>query len=299
MTTSCRDCDVIPKKPDAGAVVIENGQRVQIMHNGLRVMADEYYGAWMTEIICRLHGHHEPQEELVFNAILEQLPEQASMIEVGGFWSYYSLWFLQEHTARRAIVIESDPNYLETGRRNAALNRAKVDFVLAFVGPADRRSVAFGTESAGVIQLPMINLASFIDRHGIDPLDILHCDAQGAEIEVIRSCEQHLRNGRIRFLVLSTHSDAITGDPLTHQRCLDEIQTLGGQMLAEHDVHESFSGDGLIAAHFGAELIAWPKLAMSYNRYSSSLFRSPAYDLSLARVEVARLKEELAKQRMK
>jgi FkbM family methyltransferase len=245
----------------------------------------------MTEVITTLRGHHEPQEELVFDAILRHVPEQAVMIEVGGFWAYYSLWFTRGHPLRSALLIEPDPNHLAVGRRNAALNPGKLEFLPGFVGAADRAEVPFQTESAGIHKLPMINVATLIEQRGFDPLDILHCDAQGGEIDVLKSCETHLRDGRIHFLVLSTHAEAISGDALIHQRCLDAVLTLGGQILAEHDVHESFSGDGLIAAYFGREPIEWRPLALSYNRYSTSLFRNPVYDLSLARVELDRLKQ--------
>jgi hypothetical protein len=50
----------------------------------------------MTGIIERLGEHHEPQEE------------------VGGFWSYYSLWFKSQHgDKRQAYVVEPDPNHIE------------------------------------------------------------------------------------------------------------------------------------------------------------------------------------------
>lgn len=49
MTVRCRDCEAIPKVPEAGHVLMENDTRVQVMHNGLRVVADGYYGAWTTE----------------------------------------------------------------------------------------------------------------------------------------------------------------------------------------------------------------------------------------------------------
>lgn len=42
------------------------------------------------------------------------------MIEIGGFWAYYSLWFLKDAPERRAIVIEPDPAHLDIGRQNAA-----------------------------------------------------------------------------------------------------------------------------------------------------------------------------------
>ena len=46
MATRCHDCDPVPKVLDAGMVLDDDGdgRRVQIMHNGLRVVADGYYG---------------------------------------------------------------------------------------------------------------------------------------------------------------------------------------------------------------------------------------------------------------
>lgn len=280
MTTGCRDCDHIPKVAGAGTVVEENGQRVQIMHNGVRVIAGGYDGDWMTEIITRLRGHHEPQEELVFHEILKTLPEQATMIELGGYWSYYTLWFL--HAApqhRRAIVVEPDPRYLDVGRRNAALNRRDVDFIQAAVGETAADRIEFPSQSSGPVLIPQVSVAGLMESRDIQCLDILHCDTQGAETAVIKSCARLFQEHRIRFAVFSTHEMEFTGDPLTHQRCLAMIRAYGGHILAEHEVHESYSGDGLIAAYFGSAPISWPALNMSYNRYSNSLFRNPIYDL--------------------
>jgi len=73
MTAACRDSAAIPKVPDAGGIIVEDGQRVQIMHNGVKVVAGGYYGDWTEEIIRRLRGHHEPQEELVFHELLRHI----------------------------------------------------------------------------------------------------------------------------------------------------------------------------------------------------------------------------------
>src|SRR3954469_16892907 len=63
MAASCRDADPIPKVRGAGRVVsLPDGRQVQVMHNGVRVVVDGYYGAWMTRLIERCSGHHEPQE---------------------------------------------------------------------------------------------------------------------------------------------------------------------------------------------------------------------------------------------
>lgn len=292
LTVSCRDSDPIPKVANAGSVVQESGRRVQVMHNGVRVKAGGYYGDWMTEIIQRLQGHHEPQEELVFHEILKHVPPRAAMLELGGFWSYYSLWFLNEAPdVRRSIVVEPDPQNLDVGRTNASINNRQIEFVQACVGEISAELQPFEAEAAGRILVPQICVQDLLEARGIEHLDILHCDTQGAETAVIRSCETLLQERRIGFVVVSTHAHQITGDPLTHQRCLGMLQDFGGRILAEHDVHESFSGDGLIAAYFGTEPINWPELNLSYNRYSTSLFPNPLYTLEEARTRISALEE--------
>ncbi len=283
MTASCTDCDCMPKVPDAGSVrLLPDGGRVQVMHNGLLIKADAYCGEWMTELISKLKGHHEPQEEIVFDRVLGLLAPDATMLEAGAWWSYYTLWFLKQHPrSRKAFAIEPDPRNIETGRTNARLNGLDPVFLQAWLGSPtpDALATAPAIEVATVPQL--------MERFGISTLDMLHCDGQGVELDVLESCEELFRKGRIRFIVFSTHAMQICGDPLMHQRCLRYISNLGGQILAEHDVHESYSGDGLIAAYFGREPVQWDAPKISYNRYSTSLFRNPAYDLSLCKNELA------------
>jgi len=63
----CRDADEIPKVQDAGMIFCStNGEAIQLMHNGVQVIADVYYGHLNSEIVKKLRGHHEPQQERVF-----------------------------------------------------------------------------------------------------------------------------------------------------------------------------------------------------------------------------------------
>lgn len=71
---------------------------------------------------------------------------------------------------------------------------------------------------------------------------------RGAETATLLGCAGALAARRIRFLVLSTHHHSISGDPLTHQRCLRILLDAGARLVAEHSVAESCSGDGLIGA---------------------------------------------------
>jgi hypothetical protein len=62
-TISADDVDGIPKQPGAGEVFEKDGEQYQLMHNGVKVILHGYCGAWMTDVIHGLRGHHEPQEE--------------------------------------------------------------------------------------------------------------------------------------------------------------------------------------------------------------------------------------------
>lgn len=284
----CRDADVLPKVPQAGAVVRQpDGTDVQIMFNGIKVRAGGYYGTWMQDLITRCQGHHEPQEEVLFAEVLKHLPAEATMLELGGFWSFYSIWFLTQDTARRSIVVEADPAHLAVGQHNAELNGCAPTFVSGFIGRDAAPPSPFQTEESGTVLLPRLSVPQLMEEYGIEHLDLLHCDAQGVELAVLESIAGLAGAGRLGWVVVSTHTHHISGDALTHQRCLAVLQAAGATILAEHDVQESFSGDGLIVAKFGLVPAAWRTPALSHSRYSESLFRNPLYDLAAAQAAPA------------
>lgn len=278
MTVSCRDSDTIPKVADAGQIREEGGSRVQIMHNGLKVAAGGYHGDWMAQVIRGLRGHHEPQEELVYYHLLRYVRHGALMVELASFWAYYTLWFLREIPDSTAICIEPDPANIEVGKRNALLNSVtqRIRFVEAWVGGEERASHRALCESTGSPRdLPCLNMDSLLRMVELRTIELLHVDAQGAELPFLRSLETAVQEQRIRFLVTSTHHSSISGSPTTHEDCLRELERLGAVILTEHSIQESFSGDGLIAASFLAcdRRIRIPEI--SRNRAASSMFPTP------------------------
>jgi FkbM family methyltransferase len=282
MATRCRDSDAVPKVAGAGTVQLtKQGQRIQLMHNGIRVVADNYYGPWMTRLIELCRGHHEPQEERIFHEVVSRLADAGTMIELGGYWGFYSIWFLRTGAERRALLVEPDPAHIAVGQANLALNQVEAKFVRGFLGATSGATQPFSTEESGVLDLPCLDVPTLMASHDIDRLTILHCDIQGAEFAMLQQSAQLLREKRVDWVFVSTHHHAISGDPLTHQRCLALLRALGAHIEAEHDVQESFSGDGLICARFCAEPAGWQRVVLSRNRSSESLFRHPLYDLAL------------------
>src|SRR5262249_374651 len=154
-----------------------------------RVLAHGYYGEWMTRLIELCQGCHEPQEERVFLEVMGRLPAEATMIELGGFWAFYSLWFLSSGKQRRAIVVEPDPKHLRVGQLNARLNKLTPIFVHGFAGSTPSGPMPFQTEESGEILVQRLSVPLLMEVQEIERLSVLHCDIQGAEFEVLCSCK--------------------------------------------------------------------------------------------------------------
>ena len=296
LAVSCRDADRLPRVADAG-VVRDDG--VQVMHNGVLVEAGGYQGEWMTEIIRQLRGVHEPQEELAFSVVLSRLAgagvRAPVVVELGCWWAYYSLWALAElGPDARAFMIEPDPAYLEVGRRNFALNGRRGEFLQAAAGHSPTPPQPFLCESDGSEHpVPTEGLASLMGRWGLDRIDLLLVDIQGAEVPLFDGARDLLASGAVRFLVVSTHHHRISGDPLTHQRCVMLLQELGGHVICEHTVAESFTGDGLLVVSFDPadrDL----SVVVSRCRVGDSLFGDPLWDLATAYDEASAMRAQLA-----
>jgi FkbM family methyltransferase len=288
LTTAVRDTDVIPKVPNAGEVERVGDRPVQVMHNGLLIDEACYGGPFMTDIIKSLRGHHEPQEELVFHRLLERLAQTPgdrppAMAELGAYWAYYSMWFQRALPGATTIMIEPDPHNLEVGKRNFALNGLDGVFHQAAVGATKGERMWITCESDGrARQVPLVTLDGLIADNGLERIDLVLCDTQGAELHVLAAARDALRDRRIRFLVLSTHHQIFSGDALTHQRCLAFLQDEGAHIIAEHSISESCSGDGLIAASMDPadrDLT----VDVSHVRARDSLFGEPEFEVDRAR----------------
>ena len=273
MTASCIDSAMIPKVPNAGQVIDFDGERVQIMHEGTKVIADGYYGYWITDIIKKLKGHHEPQEEQAFHHILKHTSPGSLMVELGCFWAYYTNWFLGAVTDGKAICIEPDLNNLNCGKRNVALNNRNAHFIQAYIGKQYQHKRFYNLwHKSGVQSIPYLDFSDILIESKGCYIEIVHMDIQGAELFFIESMAGFNATQHVRFIFVSTHHKSISGSPNTHQECINKLVDLGAFILAEHSVEESFSGDGLIVASFNEKdkSIVLPK--MTKNSPENSLF---------------------------
>jgi FkbM family methyltransferase len=284
MTMACKDADYLPRVKDAGESRSENGIDVQVMHNGLIVKKNGYQGKWQAEIIKKLRGVHEPQEEKVFFEVLKRINNATAMIELGSWWSYYSMWFLKDNPKARVICGEPDPINIELGKANMKLNDFELNKHAVFYSIASGfetgKKISFKTEAGKSIIVPIKSVDSIIADEKLNMVDILHFDIQGAELDTLHGAKASIKAGKIRFVFISTHHYSISEDPIIHQRCVDFIKSNGGNIVANHGILESCSGDGLIVASFDSRDKDFT-VDVTLQPTEDSLFRPYEYDIDI------------------
>lgn len=228
---ACSDNAHIPRHVDAGT--IRDGQL--IMHNGLRVWELSYAGAGTRDLLVANKGVHEPQEERVFQEVLKQMPAGATMLELGSFWAFYSAWFYRDVPDARCFCIEPEAENLDMGRRNFALNfgenAPRVDFTRAFLDSKD---------GSAPDATPIVSVDGFMRYKNISHLNLLHLDTQGYEVPILAGAKETLDARRVDYIFISTHGNDL------HLKCLEALRRHDFTIIADVDMLETFSFDGLI-----------------------------------------------------
>jgi FkbM family methyltransferase len=278
ITISCLDSSPIPKVANAGGIGVDEFGPFQLMHNGLKVTKDCYQGPWMTKVIELLDGHHEPQEEITFYKVLEILKKdsknahQKTILELGCFWGYYSMWFSKVIPDSRIVCVEPDPLHMVIGKQNFSRNRIQGHFINSQIGDKNEPNSTFICASDGVERkIETLTFSGVLDRADLQTIDLVHADIQGSEIALLLDLPNVLKSKKIRFILISTHDLSITGATTTHQDALQILKENGAFIITEHSVSESYSGDGLILASFFEE-DREIEISISYNRSKNSLF---------------------------
>ena len=231
---SCPDNAKIPRCEGAGT--IKNGK--QLMHNGIWVNLGSYYGPEETVLFLENKGVHEPQEEYLFQLVLDFIAGKDSskkvMIELGSFWAFYSLWFIRNFPQAKTLMIEPEVFNIESGKRNFETNGAEGFFVNAFVGDKHEQQKPNGVRT--------ITVDGIKDEFELDNIDILHSDIQGYEGAMLAGAVDILSNQLAEFLFISTHSNEL------HRDCLETIKAHDYRIICDIDLDDTYSDDGLIVA---------------------------------------------------
>lgn len=229
LVESCPDNAFIPRVPNAGEVV----DGFQVMHNGLKVVCGSYYGEGPVSMLRRNRGVHEPQEERVFQEVLKVIPPESVIIELGAYWAFYSMWFCKEVAHSHAFLVEPVAENLAYGEKNFAANSLHGHFTQAVVG----RTPAVTDDGMAVISVD-----DFVARHRLSHVAIVHCDIQGAEVEMLEGCRNTIQEGRVSWFFISTHSDAL------HADCETFLRDSRFVIVTSVPPSQSYAIDGILVA---------------------------------------------------
>jgi hypothetical protein len=214
---------LIERVPEAGYV--KDG--VVTLHNGIQVpfAGENAYYREFSSIFIINRGVHEPLEEFVFQRVLEKLPEDARMIELGAYWGHYSMWFKKMKPAGQVVLVEPDANNLEVGRSNFINNELEGEFIQSFVGHGH------------------FAIDEFLEKQKISRLHLLHSDIQGYELEMLDGAKAALESGLVDYIFISTHTQNL------HEEVLARLEGHGYriEVAAGYD-EETTSFDGLVFA---------------------------------------------------
>jgi FkbM family methyltransferase len=192
--------------------------RLQSFYRGLSFQVEragvrwELYPECMVQRSVYLWGRWESNDTREF---LRLLSAQATVIDIGAYFGYYSL-LASATTGGAARVIAFEP-YLPSFRmlqRNIALNDfPQLDAVnlavsagagtASFRVPPDtnRGSGGLTRDAAAGVTVATVALDEFIAARGIDHVDVIKIDAEGSEIEVISGAQQVIAAHRPAMMV--------------------------------------------------------------------------------------------------
>ena len=155
------------------------------------------------------------------------------MIELGAYWCFYSIWFYREIADAQCHLAEPNPYHISFGEENLKLNGVPGDILRAYVGSEE------GVADDGT---RLVSIDTLVDERGISHVHLLHSDIQGAELDMLRGADRLLREKRVSYIFISTHSEEI------HQECKSRLEERGYLLVASHDLADSYSIDGLVVA---------------------------------------------------
>ena len=204
-----------------------------IMHNGLRLSCNSIGSGCIRDILKANKGVAEPQHERAFAEILRVMGPSPLILDVGARNGFYSMWMKKVRPGARCVVVEPNKRHLENSRKNFALNKLYAQFYNAYV------SMSTGRRVEGV---EVVSVEEIARRLRADYINLLHADIEGYEMELIKGAIPVLKDRRVDYFVLSTHTDGL------HRQCKALLETQRYLVIADIPPAMSYVSDGLLVA---------------------------------------------------
>jgi FkbM family methyltransferase len=211
-------------------------------------LGSQYFQCDLRDRIMRevcLTGRYEPQE----TALLQQILRPGmTVVDVGANWGYFTLCAAHlVGSTGRVVSIEVDPRACRTLKANIERNALQTVTVLEMAA-SDTTGVLrlheyedgandsgnFGLNSANTsatprrqFEAPASPIDDVLDKAGIEQVDVLKMDIEGAEGRALDGLQRALADRRIRFLVLELHPEFLRNQGTSVERVVATLRGYG------------------------------------------------------------------------
>lgn len=183
--------------------------------------------------------------ELLISGALGRLPEEQvvdTVVDLGANTGLSYRWLRARYpSARRFVCVEPEPSNLELLRFNATGDGCRV--VGACIGGHERTVGLHSRDGSWAFQMveggggtAVVTMDRLLADTGIERIDVLKCDIEGAERELFERCESWI--GRVDAMTVECHHDSLDSATL-----LSMLTANGAQFEVTH--LESNPGFGL------------------------------------------------------
>lgn len=167
-----------------------------------------------------------------------------SMLELGSNQCFYSILFNKILSPARVVNLMVEPNeaHMARGRANWDLNELRGG---VFINKLIKNPIESNPSNVDVGPVGETSVDELLAEHGIEDLDVLHCDIDGAEAFAFKGAVESLSQKKINKIFLLTHPNELRGD--LHAQLKKFITEFGYTLLV--DLPGTYvGGDGLIVA---------------------------------------------------
>lgn len=163
---------------------------------------------------------------------LPSMPNAKTIIDLGANTGLAARWLHRRYPQATLVCVEPDPGNADILRVNTT--ELPVTVIEACVGGHERTvSLAsstgeFGYRIDGGGTIPVLTMQQVLERAGMasGPLDIVKCDIEGSERELLETCSDWI--ARVRACVVECHA------PYTAKDAMAAIARAGGRFNSVH-----------------------------------------------------------------
>jgi FkbM family methyltransferase len=237
-------------------------------------------------------GRYEPQETILLQHLLGP---GHTFVDVGANWGYFTLVAASlVGAAGRIVSVEADPRACRALAANIAMNVISTAQVVEAAADSREGTLSFNTygthsdefASYGVVRsrATVAGMRAFdvrtrplddvLDEAGVDRVDLLKLDIEGAEAQALAGLGRRLTSGRIERILMELHPELLRERGESAEALIATMRSMGFHVLCvnhSRDMHRRAANGSVALSSLlapiaeGDDLGAWPHVLLTRN----------------------------------